>query len=348
MSPYEFLPADERTLSPVCSICIANYNGADLLAACLDSIRGQQNAPRIEVLLHDDASTDSSVALVREQYPEVSLLISRENVGFCVSNNRMVEHAAGEFILLLNNDAELFPDALVTLLEFSEQQQMPGILTLSQFDRASRKNIDFGNDLDIFLNPVPRHSYRGSEVGTVHGACMWIPTTLWERMGGFPVWFESIGEDLYLCALSRALGYTVEVPMGSGYWHWVGQSFGGGRPKDHKLSTTYRRRALSERNKTIIMVLLYPWYLFPLLLLHCFLLVMEGLILSVLSRDGKIWSKIYGKACRGLLSRFKFFIQERSHLRRLHRMNSWLLLRSLSLFPHKLRLLGRHGIPSIK
>ena len=66
--------------------------------------------------MHDDASRDESVEFIRQHYPIVVLIESQENVGFCVANNRMAGRVRGEFLLLLNNDAALWPDALATLL----------------------------------------------------------------------------------------------------------------------------------------------------------------------------------------------------------------------------------------
>ena len=94
------------------SACIANYNGTEVIRRCLDSILSQECTFYVEVLVHDDASTDDSAATVARDYPTVRLMRTRENVGFCVSNNRLVEAAQGEFVLLLNNDANLRPAAL--------------------------------------------------------------------------------------------------------------------------------------------------------------------------------------------------------------------------------------------
>ena len=101
--------------SPVCSVCIANYNGAEIIGACIESIIAQTCDFPIEVIVHDDASTDDSVALIQRNFPFVRVIPSEKNVGFCISNNRMAGQARGEFILLLNNDAALAPDALATL-----------------------------------------------------------------------------------------------------------------------------------------------------------------------------------------------------------------------------------------
>ncbi|SEH07138.1 glycosyltransferase family 2 protein [Candidatus Venteria ishoeyi] len=348
MNTIKHISAINASSTPVCSICIANYNGINLLKGCLDAIRLQDCEFEFEIILHDDASTDESVHFVKTNYPEVEILVSQENVGFCVSNNRMAEIAKGEFILLLNNDAELFPDSLDTLYQYACQQKQAGILTLAQYDRATSQYIDFGSDLDIFLNPVPRHAYQDNNVATAYGACMWMPKQLWQKMEGFPEWFESVGEDLYLSVLAQYLGYSVEVPQHSGYWHWAGKSFGGGKLQNNKLVTTYKRRALSERNKTYVMLLLYPWYTFPLWILHCILLLVEGLVLSLILRNYTIWHQIYAKTCNEVILQIKQIYQERRALHCKYQLNSKKFFKRVSWFPYKLRLLLKYGIPHIK
>src|SRR4051812_14382630 len=112
---------------PHCSICIANYNGEDVLAACLNSVLNQITDYRFEIIIHDDASSDRSVEIIQRCYPQVKLIVSEKNVGFCVSNNRMVAVASGKYILLLNNDAALFPDALQKLADYAEVDLNPVI-----------------------------------------------------------------------------------------------------------------------------------------------------------------------------------------------------------------------------
>ena len=95
-------------------------SGPILLSECLDSF-AQDRDFSYEIVVHDDNSNDGSIELLRQKYPQVEVLASAENVGFCVANNRMVEHARGTYVLLLNNDAALYPDALSTLLKASRQ-----------------------------------------------------------------------------------------------------------------------------------------------------------------------------------------------------------------------------------
>ena len=91
--------------APLCSICIANYNGEGIISDCLDSIYHRKRHRTFEIIVHDDASTDNSVQYLRKHYPQVTIIESDVNVGFCISNNRMVDRARGEYVLLLNNDA---------------------------------------------------------------------------------------------------------------------------------------------------------------------------------------------------------------------------------------------------
>ncbi len=250
--------AVNRPKNPVCSICIANYNGVELLDACLTSILTQQGNLSTEIIVHDDASTDGSVALLRERYPQIELLVSEQNVGFCISNNRMVEHARGEFVLLLNNDAALHADAVATLLAAARVQQTPAILTLPQYDWTTDVLVDRGCLLDPFYNPVPNLDPARRAVSMAIGACMFLPRSLWNDLEGFPEWIESIGEDMYLCCLARLRGTRVVALPDSGFRHRLGASFGGARIVESKLKTTFRRRRLSERNKTFVLFLCTP------------------------------------------------------------------------------------------
>lgn len=104
---------------PLVSVIIPNWNGAALLPACLDSLRAQTYR-RLEIIVVDNASTDASVALVRERYPEVRLMVLSENRGLTGGVNAGIRSAAGDVIALLNNDAEAEPgwvEALVQALE---------------------------------------------------------------------------------------------------------------------------------------------------------------------------------------------------------------------------------------
>ena len=341
-------PALNRPARPICSVCIANYNGEQLLVDCLESVFAQQGDFSVEVIVHDDASTDGSVALLRDRYPQVELLASDVNVGFCISNNRMVAHARGEYVLLLNNDAALQAGALAALLEHASMQMQPGILTLPQYDWQTGALVDRGCLLDLFCNPVPNLDPTRSDVAYVIGACLWIPSPLWIELGGFPEWMGSIAEDMYLCCQARLRSRPVQVVQASGYRHWQGRSFGGNRVSDGRLHSTYRRRSLSERNKTFVLFVMTPGpAVWPLLVAHLLALIAEGLLLTLLKRDASIWSRIYWPAITAPFRERSALLMHRVREQAARQIGIQHYLSAVRLLPRKLSLFWRHGLPSI-
>lgn len=334
---------------PACSICIANYNGEDIISACIESIRDQQFKYPVEIIVHDDASTDNSVKIISDKYPEVILIKSPENVGFCVSNNRMAARAKGKYVLFLNNDACLFPDALNKLYHYAEAKSEVMILGLPQYDMTTGELIDAGSLFDPFLNPVPNIDRSVIDVGMVIGACLWLPKSLWDELGGFPEWFKSLAEDMYLCCLARLMGYHVRVLPDSGFKHWVGKSLGGGKVDAGKLVTSMKRRALSERNKSFVMALIYPPPLFHVIFpLHQLLLLIEGLTLSVVKFDFRLMRRIYLPSLVAVFSEYTRL----ARLRKIIQARRCTSLRSfLSVFLpvfYKVRMFFKHGLPEVK
>ena len=333
----------------VCSVCIANYNGAHVLEACLDSVFRQDFHQSIEVIVHDDASTDGSATIVTEKYPEVRLLKSETNVGFCVSNNRMVAVAKGKFILLLNNDAELRGDALSVLYNYTTQENVCGVVGLPQYSRETGELLDMGSLFDPFLNPIPNQNDSRRDVGMVIGACMWLSKQLWEELGGFPEWFESLAEDMYLCCRARLEGYPVIALAASGFDHWVGSNLGGGKVIHRTLQTTYRRRALSERNKSYVMFLCYPAILAHVLIpLHLLFLALEGLLLSAVKKEGRIWREIYRPCFAALWCNRNKLIRLRRAIQAGRRVSLIAFYSAHTFLPHKLTMLMKYGVPTVR
>ena len=334
---------------PAVTVCIANYNGAEVIGPCLESIQNQDCNLSLEIIVHDDASTDDSVGIIRAQFPEVTLIASDENAGYCVSNNRMVSRARGRYILLLNNDAVLHRNAVRTLFRHAEEQQGPAILGLPQYDIQTGALIDRGSLLDPFLNPVPNLDPGRTDVGMVMGACFWIPKALWDDLGGFPEWFGSLAEDMYLCCLARLRGVPVTVLPESGYDHWVGRSFKGGRVVGNALQTSYRRRALSERNKTFTMLIYNPPPAALILIpFHLLVLAGEGLVLSLLKRSVRVFSDIYWFSLHSVWKEKRRLLGLRRTVQSSRCISSHRFFAAHKWMPYKLNMLLKFGLPDIE
>ncbi len=337
------------TDAPEISVCVANYNGLDIIDDCLASVIDQRIDVAVEIIIHDDASTDGSAAHIRARHPDVRLLESRENAGFCIANNRMASVARGRYLLLLNNDAVLLPDALSTLLDAARRLGRAAVLGLPQYDAASGRLIDAGSRLDPFLNSVPNEDPGHGEVGMVAGACLWIDRSLWDELGGFPEWFGSFAEDLYLCCRARLAGHPVIALGASGFRHWVGASFRGGKvTAGGGLATTRRRRALSERNKSYVMAMVFPPPLFQLVFpLHLLLLALEGLGLALARWDWGLCASIYGACFRSLWRERARLRERRGEIQAGRKVSARAFAAPFALQHRKLSLILRHGTPRI-
>lgn len=334
---------------PLCSVCIANYNGEDFIEQCINSVLQQENFPgSVEIIIHDDASIDNSVSLIETRYPQVCLLLSKYNVGYCISNNKMVSIAQGKFILLLNNDAVLYPNALKSLYDAS-QEYGEGIYGLPQYDAATGELIDIGSTFDLFLNPIPNKNPHRDSVGMVIGACLWLPRNLWDNLGGFPEWFGSLAEDMYLCCLARLKGNPVKVISTSKFSHWVGRSIGGGKVLKHRLSTTLTRRAMSERNKTFVMLICYPqpivWLIIPV---HLIILAIEGILITMVKNDKRIWLQIYWFCLKEVWNNRVLWVKQRRAVQGVRQCNTCEFLSPFTLLPHKVKMFVMHGMPDIR
>lgn len=97
------------------TVAITNYNGIDHLPPCLDAVR-ELDYPEVEVMLVDNASTDGSLELVRERYPEVRVLALSTNDGPGPARNAALREAQTDLVLSIDNDAVLTPDCLTRLV----------------------------------------------------------------------------------------------------------------------------------------------------------------------------------------------------------------------------------------
>ena len=333
----------------ICSICIANYNGMDTLGLCLSSIMNQNCSIQIEIIIHDDASQDQSVEWIKANYPFVKMIESKENVGFCVSNNRMVDMATGEYILLLNNDAELFPDAIQTLYDHAKKIQTRAILGLPQYNLLTGQLLDYGYHLDPFLNTIPNLSPYHTNVASIIGACLWIPKSVWQELGGFPEFFFMLVEDVYLCCYARLKEYPVKIIPQSGFKHLIGKSIGGGKLVDEQMVTSMKRRRLSERNKVYAMIILIPGLLCYLtLFVHFICLVSEGIIVSCYRKNWQIWRSIYWSCIQSTWKNRKKLFQKRRIVQKNISSSCGHFIKPHSLVPYKLKMLLLYRMPIIK
>jgi GT2 family glycosyltransferase len=110
------------------SIIIVNYNTKRLLFDCIKSIYESKSSLDFEIIVIDNNSDDGSEILVRDGFPEVSLIKNKVNRGFAAANNQGLKMMKGQYGLLLNPDTVVLDNAFSKMVEFMEAHKNIGIL----------------------------------------------------------------------------------------------------------------------------------------------------------------------------------------------------------------------------
>lgn len=142
--------------APALSVVIVSWNTAELLQACVRScLAAQSPDPAPELIVVDNASTDDSVARVRDLGPAIRLIENTENVGFARANNQGIAASQGRSVVLLNPDTIVPPGSLATLAAFIDAHPDAGACgpRLLQTN-GTPQPFSYGND------PTPAYLFR--------------------------------------------------------------------------------------------------------------------------------------------------------------------------------------------
>lgn len=218
------------------SIIIVNYKTREYLRDLLFSIR--QNLGIItnyEVIVIDNASNDGSVEMLNEDFLDVTLIRSNDNIGFSKGNNLAIRQSRGEIILLLNPDTLLLPDhKFDEILNRFENDARIGIIGGRVYDKNLEQVSSYGHDPTpftlilhfSFLGKVlarlipPLRKYRFAnydrkafqiekEVDIVNGCCLFIRRKTIDEIGILDEHFFIYLEEGDMCVRARNSGWKV-------------------------------------------------------------------------------------------------------------------------------------------
>jgi GT2 family glycosyltransferase len=200
--------------APDVSIVIVTWNGRRHLDACLDAVAAQRGV-NAETVLVDNASTDGTVAFVRERFPWVRVVALAENHGFAGGNNIGVREARGRFVALLNNDTAADPDWLAALLRGIDESRGFALATSRIVYMHDPTLIDSAGDGFLKSGGAFKrcHGRRveaagpTQEVFGICGAACLMPKAVYEELGGFDEDFFVSHEDVDLSYRARLFGY---------------------------------------------------------------------------------------------------------------------------------------------
>jgi GT2 family glycosyltransferase len=202
------------------SILVVNWNSERYLFGCIASIYKFTDRNFFEIIVIDNASTDNSIKMVRNTFPDVIVIENNQNLGFAAGNNLGAKVATGEYLLFLNPDTLLQNNAIESLVKYLENNPDVGIVAPTLINQSG--NVQ-GGDAGYFPTPqvmfnhafflnsifqgflrgiwIPRRRKIGHEtmVDWVSGASMLIRSSLFKKVGLFSTDYFMYAEDIDIC-----------------------------------------------------------------------------------------------------------------------------------------------------
>jgi len=240
------------------SAVVVNWNRCALLRACLSSLAEQQGVD-LEILVVDNGSTDGSTEMVASAFPQAHLIRNRENRGFCAANNQGIAAARGQYIVLLNNDAEADPGWAAALQAACDSDPEIGMVASKILVYEDATRIDKVGHL-IY----PDGQNRGRGTGAIdQGQYNRVEPVLWpdgcaalyradmlREIGGFDETLFAYGDDAELGLRARIAGWKCLYTPHAVVRHHRGSTMG---------LKSMRRLHLIERNRVLLAAKLFPW-----------------------------------------------------------------------------------------
>lgn len=256
------MPAAPTRIDGITAV-VCNYNGESYLEECIRSVKSQEGVS--EIIVVDDASSDASLAVLAELFPEVRVIQQLENAGPCVARNAGMRAARHRFVLAVDNDAVLRPGVVARLKGALEDRPRCAVAMVRSviYEDPDRIHYDSGDfhyvgllSLRNFHTPLRDVGEpRIVETSALIGICALMDRDAVLLAGGYDEEFFYLAEDYELSYRLRALGETLVSVEDAIVLHrggTAGLSFrGGGYPE--------RRAYLHARNRMWILLKCYRW-----------------------------------------------------------------------------------------
>ena len=282
------------------SVCIVTYQALEYVRDCLQSLYANTNIPSIEITIVDNGSTDGLQQFLKEAYPQVRLIQNDSNEDFTRPTNQALRASSGRYLLLLNPDTVVLPQALDKLAEFLDTHPQVGIcgpkvlnrdLTLQKPCRRGDarpwavltyfsgiwklfpKSKLFGQYLLTYMDEDETHPVDG-----VSGSCMLIRREVIDQIGYLDERFFAYQEDADFCYRARQAGWQVFYVPTAQIIHYGGM--GGSRVEPFRSIFEWHKSyfLFYRKNFAKDYFFLFNWVYYVLMLLKFLSAVMLNLL----------------------------------------------------------------------
>jgi hypothetical protein len=212
------------------SIIIVNWNSANFLKKCLESISNTTKGITFEIIVVDNASYDGCERIAEEDSLDIVFVQSDRNVGFGKANNLGYRYSSGRNLLFLNPDTEVLQSAIPEMLRYLDSMKDAGAIgcKLLNGDRSPQTSciqafptiMNQLVDMEYLRKRFPMWDFWGIkalfsdqqypvEVDVVSGACIMIKHDVFEEVELFSTDYFMYAEDVDLCFRIKKAGYKV-------------------------------------------------------------------------------------------------------------------------------------------
>lgn len=226
------------------AIVILNWNGSKLLKEYLPKVVEYSSDATIYVI--DNASTDDSLGVLSSNYPQVTVISNKKNLGFAGGYNEGLKHINADVFCLLNSDVEVSQDWTVSILNAFQSNQEIAIAQPKILDLKNREYFEYAGAGGGFIDKLGYPFCRGrifqslekdtgqyndtKEVFWATGACMFIRREVFNELKGFDASYFAHQEEIDLCWRAKNIGHKVYYIGKSHVYHLGGSTLKNSNP----------------------------------------------------------------------------------------------------------------------
>jgi GT2 family glycosyltransferase len=232
------------------AVVILNWNGKQLLEQFLPSV--VQYSEEATVYVADNASTDDSVAFIKDQFPEVSIVVNPTNTGYAGGYNDALQHIEADVYALVNSDIEVTENWLQPIIKAFQNEPTTAIIQPKILDYKNKDYFEYAGAAGGFIDQYGYPFCRGrifntlekdlgqydtnQEIFWASGACFFIRSNVYKELKGFDTSFFAHQEEIDLCWRAINKGHTIKYLFESKVFHVGGATLQQGNPKKTELN----------------------------------------------------------------------------------------------------------------
>lgn len=229
------------------SVVILNWNGKEMLRRFLPSVIEYSKGESVEVCVADNASTDGSVEMLCDEFPEVRLIVLDCNYGFAEGYNKALRQIDAEYVVLLNSDVEVTPCWLEPLIAYMDNHPDAAACQPKLRSQLDKECFEYAGAAGGYLDCLGYPFCRGrifdvvekdegqyediKEVFWVTGAAMFIRLKDYRESGGLDKFFFAHMEEIDLCWRLKSRGKSLVCVPQSVVYHVGGATLNKDNPK---------------------------------------------------------------------------------------------------------------------